>query len=176
MTTKSPLSLLLATVVCCLAFVPMFLTASARAQDRKLRAGLLTAYTATSTYDSGKINYFPHTGYRIFYVDGRFYRNVRNHMGPTDELPFTIAIPAGDYFLLAKSETQGGVKVPFTINPGRWTVVRLDDPTRKGRIPPNVDVIRLPDSSIAGWLFEKRAPGGLLERHSNRFSGIFGGD
>jgi hypothetical protein len=144
-------------------------------RERRLPAGLLTAYTGTSTYDSGQIDYFPHTGYRIFHADGRYYRDVRNHTNSTDELPYTIAIPAGDYFMLAKSETQGGVKVPFAVKPGRWTVVRLDNPTRNGKIPPNVEVIRLPEGEVAGWKFERRAPKGLLNQRAAGLKELFTG-
>jgi hypothetical protein len=136
---------------------------SADDKQGKVLVGLLEVYTGTKTYNSGNILYFPHTSYSIHHANGKFYRYVRNHTTPTDEVPFRILIPAGHYFILARSEKEGRVKVPVTIDPGRARIIRLDDPNQK-RIPSDSKVIRLKDGSVAGWCWSRKAPPGFSER------------
>ena len=119
--------------------------------------GLLEVYTGTKTYNSGDILYFPHTSYAIHHSDGRFYRYVRNHTTPTDEVPFRIPIPAGSYDILARSENEGRVKIPVTVNPGRLLIIRLDNPNRR-RLPSDCEAIRLTNGSVVGWHWSRRAP------------------
>lgn len=149
--------------------------AAGQAADRVVETGMLTAYTGTDTYDSGQVDYYPHTGYRIFHANGSFYRYVKNHTSQTDEMPYRIILPVGKYYVLAESENHGRVKTLISIDPGQWTIVRLDSPTRKGKIPPDVDVIRLADGTVAGWQFKKRAPRGYLNQLNDGFLGPLGG-
>ncbi len=131
----------------------------------KVLAGKLEVYTGTKNYNSGNILYFPHTSYAIYHANGNFYRYVRNSTTPTDEVPFTILIPAGRYFILAQSEKEERVKVPVTIDPGRFVIIRLDDPNRK-RIPFDSHEIRLRDGTVAGWVWSRRARSDFTERRA----------
>jgi hypothetical protein len=93
--------------------------------------GYLKVFSATTEYcnNSGGIMYYPHTRYSILNTDGSRYKWVDNHASDTNESPETVALPAGNYYVLAQSELGGPVKVPVLIKGGQTTVVNLE----KGR-------------------------------------------
>jgi adenine specific DNA methylase Mod len=44
-------------------------------------------YSATDKFIDGDIPYNPHSSYVIYRSDGKFLRNVDNHISPNDEIP-----------------------------------------------------------------------------------------
>jgi hypothetical protein len=98
---------------------------------RTHRSGSLIVYTAII---QPKINpdteFYPHTAYAIYDSRHALVETVRNHIGPWDESPFVVPLPAGRYTVHAESEFSGDVVVPVIIQGGKTTVVNLQRGTR----------------------------------------------
>ena len=62
----------------------------------------------------------------IYTTDGKFLRNVENHISRSDELPELVKLAPGFYTLEARSANDGYVRVAVVINPGRRTILNLD--------------------------------------------------
>ncbi|HSI10695.1 MAG TPA: hypothetical protein VK961_01565 [Chthoniobacter sp.] len=89
--------------------------------------GYLVVYTDTeSPINTGDIQYYPHTPYKIYHRDGTLFKSVRNHFSERDEKPARVSLPPGRYTVVGKSETQGDVAVPVVIGALRTTVVNLE--------------------------------------------------
>ncbi len=93
-----------------------------------------------------------HTSYDIASDDGKFSRQVQNHMDRSDEDPARVFLPPGNYHVTARSSYAGLVIVPVVIQGGRTTVVYLDGST--GPSPFHLDkknLVRFPNGEIVGW-------------------------
>jgi hypothetical protein len=88
--------------------------------------GYLVVYSATDEVSDGDSAFNPHSSYVIYTIDGKFLRNVENHISRTDELPELVKLAAGAYTLEARSANDGYVRVPVVIKPGRQTILDLD--------------------------------------------------
>lgn len=89
--------------------------------------GYLVVYTDTeSPINTGDLQYYPHTPYKIYHRDGTLFKSVRNHVSERDEQPARVSLPPGRYTIVGKSETKGDVAVPVIISPLRTTVVNLE--------------------------------------------------
>jgi hypothetical protein len=97
--------------------------------------GYLVVYTDTeSPINTGDIQYYPHTSYKIYDSNGSLYRSVRNHLSERDEKPARVNLPPGRYTVVGKSETRGEVVVPVIVGALRTTVVNLE---KRGHDTPN---------------------------------------
>lgn len=95
--------------------------------------GYLVVYTDTeSPINTGDLQYYPHTPYKIYKRDGTLYKSVRNHFSERDEKPARVSLPPGRYTVVGKSETQGEVAVPVVIGALRTTVVNLEKRSHEG--------------------------------------------
>jgi hypothetical protein len=95
--------------------------------------GYLVVYTDTeSPINTGDLQYYPHTSYKIYHRDGTLYKSVRNHFSERDEKPTRVSLPPGRYTIVGKSETQGNVAVPVVISTLRTTVVNLEKRSHEG--------------------------------------------
>jgi hypothetical protein len=99
----------------------------AAAQTEKAE-GYLMVYSATDPFDDGGVPYYAHSSYSIYTSDGKFYKNVRNRISPSDEIPTVVMLPAGSYTIEARSESHGYVRVPVFIAAGQRTVLDPDKP------------------------------------------------
>jgi hypothetical protein len=116
------------------------------------RDGTLQVFTATAAIDDGGITYYPHTSYRIYQPDGTFLKFVRNHEDNTDQRPTAITLPAGMYYLIAKSEGYGMVKVPVLIKGYQVTAVYLDNTVMKDAGGQRSDqLVCFPNGWVIGW-------------------------
>jgi hypothetical protein len=96
-------------------------------------AGYLVVYTDTeSPINTGDIQYYPHTSYKVYDSHGTFYCLVRNHLSERDEHPARVSLPPGRYTVVGKSETKGEVAVPVIVNGLRTTVVNLEKRSHDG--------------------------------------------
>jgi hypothetical protein len=96
-------------------------------------SGYLVVYTDTeSPINTGDIQYYPHSGYKIYDRNGTLLRNVRNHLNERDEAPMRVSLPAGKYTVVGRSETQGEVAVPIVVGSLRTTVVNLEKRSHEG--------------------------------------------
>jgi len=62
----------------------------------------------------------------IYTTDGKFLRNVENHISRSDESPELVKLAPGSYTLEARSANDGYVRVAVVIKPGRRTILNLD--------------------------------------------------
>ena len=134
-------------------FVAAFFTAAYGAQSQPLPvllpvgpnsgvehsiAGYLVVYTDTeSPINTGDIQYYPHTSYKVYDSHGTFYCLVRNHLSERDEHPARVSLPPGRYTVVGKSEARGEVAVPVVVSGLRsttvvnfWKSVPTTEPTR----------------------------------------------
>ena len=88
--------------------------------------GYLLVYSATDEFSDGDLAVYPHSSYVIYTSNGKFLRNVENHMSRSDEIPELVKLTPGSYTLEARSGKNGYVRVPVVIKPGRQTIVDLE--------------------------------------------------
>ncbi len=107
---------------------PLFLGAVRPGLDYRtgLSQGYLTVYSATDQFDDGGVPYYAHSSYSIYTTDGKFFKNIENHISRSDELPEIVTLPVGSYTIEARSENEGYLRVHVVISPGLRTVLKLD--------------------------------------------------
>jgi hypothetical protein len=93
----------------------------------ELSQGYLTVYSATDQFDDGGVLYYVHSSYSIYTTDGKFFKNVENHISRSDEIPALVMLSTGSYTIEARSESPGYVRVPIVITAGQRTVVDPDN-------------------------------------------------
>jgi hypothetical protein len=89
-------------------------------------SGYLLVYSATDETRDGDLAFYAHSSYVIYNSDGKFLRNIENHMSRSDELPELVKLPAGSYTIEARSTDDGYVRVHVVIRPGRRTTLYLE--------------------------------------------------
>ncbi len=94
--------------------------------DSELRRGYLKVYSATDEVNDGDAWYFPHSSYAIYTTDGKFFKNVENHISRSDEIAQIVTLPVGSYKVEARSEQDGYVRIAVVIKEGHQTILRLD--------------------------------------------------
>ena len=93
-----------------------------------------------------------HSGYRIYSVDGKQLRYVKNWVGSFNEEPEIVSLAPGRYSVVARATGSEIVKVPVTIEAGKITSLRLDgSKLNQGRRTSTSDFVRLPGGLIVGW-------------------------
>jgi hypothetical protein len=95
--------------------------------------GYLQVYSAIDEINDGGLVYYSHSSYAIYTIDGELFRIVENHISPGDESPELVGLPAGSYVVIARSDRQGDVRIPFAIEEGQLTVLDLDLGERDGQ-------------------------------------------
>ena len=93
----------------------------------ELPQGYLLVYSATDRFDDGGTFYYPHSSYSIYTTDGKFFKNVENHISRSDEIPALVTLPVGSYTILLRSENRGYIRLPIVITPGRRTILDPDE-------------------------------------------------
>src|ERR1019366_2200399 len=70
--------------------------------------GHLRVFSETRTREiGGNTFYYTHTRYSIQDQNGKTVKVVPNHVGDMDELPTLVAIPTGNYNVVAESASYG---------------------------------------------------------------------
>ena len=92
-----------------------------------LPQGYLLVYSATDRFDDGGTFYYPHSSFSIYTTDGKFFKNVENHISRSDEIPALVTLPAGSYTILLRSENRGYIRLPIVITAGRRTILDPDE-------------------------------------------------
>ena len=88
--------------------------------------GYLKVYSATDEFNDSGLAYYSHSSYAIYTIDGELFKNVENHISGSDESPELVALPAGFYLVIARSNRQGDVGIGVAIKAGQLTVLDLD--------------------------------------------------
>jgi hypothetical protein len=120
-------------------------------QANSADVGFLTVYSATawSTGDDDGPRQLNHTDYDISAPDGKLF----GHITSTDEEPPRVSLPAGNYTVVAQSDTAGTVIVPVIIKTGRTTVLHLErqkDWQVAGGVG-SAELLRLPNGQPIGF-------------------------
>jgi len=92
----------------------------------ELPQGYLRVYSATDEFKDGDASYFPHSSYAIYTIDGKLFKNVKNHRSAADEVPEVVALPVGTYTVAARSEKDGYGHVLVVIKEGQQAILDLD--------------------------------------------------
>jgi len=92
----------------------------------ELPQGYLRVYSATDKFNDGDAWYFPHSSYAIYAIDGKLFKNVKNHRSADDEVPEVVALPVGTYTVVARSERDGYGHVLVVIKEGQQAILDLD--------------------------------------------------
>ena len=114
--------------------------------------GFLMVYSATAWTtgdDDDDSRQLKHTDYDINAPDGKLFEHVTN----ADEEPPRVNLPAGNYSVLAQSDTAGTVVVPVVVKTGRTTVLHLErgkDRDIAGDVG-SADLVRLPNGQPIGF-------------------------
>jgi hypothetical protein len=103
------------------------------------RQGYLKVYSASDVIRDGDTRYFPHSSYVIHTIDGRLFKNVKNHRSADDEIPELVALPVGSYRVVARSQGGGYVRMLVVIREDQQTILNLDlwDPTTERQLAHN---------------------------------------
>jgi hypothetical protein len=103
------------------------------------RQGYLKVYSASDVVKDGDTRYFPHSSYVIYTIDGRLFKNVKNHRSTDDEIPELVWLPVGSYRVVARSEGGGYVRMVVVIKEDQQTILNLDlwDPTTERQLAHN---------------------------------------
>jgi hypothetical protein len=88
--------------------------------------GYLTVYSATDRAEDGDLEYYAHSSYTIYTVDGNLFKRVENHMSATDEAPEMVSLPVGSYIVEARSNRDGYIRRLVRIGKRRQTILNLD--------------------------------------------------
>jgi hypothetical protein len=96
--------------------------------------GYLKVYSATDEFNDGGLAYYSHSSYAIYTIDGKPFKSVENHISPSDESPELVALPAGSYLVIARSNRQRDVGIRVAIKAGQLTVLDLDLGERDGQM------------------------------------------
>jgi len=92
----------------------------------QLPQGYLKVYSATDKFNDGDAWYFPHSSYAIYTIDGKLFKNVKNHRLANDEVPEVVALPVGTYTVVARAERDGYGHVLVVIKEGQQAILDLD--------------------------------------------------
>ena len=92
----------------------------------QLPQGYLKVYSATDKFNDGDAWYFPHSSYAIYTIDGKLFKNVKNHRFANDEVPEVVALPVGTYTVVARAERDGYGHVLVVIKEGQQAILDLD--------------------------------------------------
>ena len=90
-------------------------------------AGSLQVYTSQAWRTVGDEGLsFVHTDYEIHSPDGKHEQAVQNFEGNGIEPP-CVSVPVGPHVIVGLASGRGTITAPVTIEPGRVSIVRLDE-------------------------------------------------
>ena len=103
------------------------------------RQGYLKVYSASDVVKDGDTRYFPHSSYVIYTIDGRLFKNIKNHRSADDEIPELVSLPVGSYRVVARSQGGGYVRMLVVIKEDQQTILNLDlgEPTTEKQLAHN---------------------------------------
>jgi len=112
-----------------------------------------SAYDANADFDR-RDNFRPeYSDYKVLTAASELQQRVHNNSGTILQRPKLVALPPGDYRVVAQANGYGVVTVPVTIVAGKDTILHLEG----GTVWPNqpqfneTNAVRLPDGNVVGW-------------------------
>lgn len=119
--------------------------------------GYLKVYSATDEFNDVDAWNFSHSFYAIYTIDGKLFKSVENHISPSDESPELVALPAGSYLVIARSDRYGDVGIRVAIKAGQLTVLDLDRGERDGQMVTLTRVVAPGGQLIGGSRVQARS-------------------
>lgn len=115
---------------------PLFSAPVRPGLDYRMEAteGYLIVYSATDRIVDGDVQYYPHSSYAIYALDGKLVKTVANRVSDSDEAPEIVALPAGSYLIEARSEEEGFLRVHIMIRAGAKTALNLEGRRLNNRV------------------------------------------
>ncbi len=126
--------------------------------------GYLKVYSATDEFNDGGLAYYSHSSYAIYTIDGELFKTVENHISRSGESPELVALPAGFYLVIARSNRQGDVGIRVVIKAGQLTVLDLDLGERDGQMVSFARVVALGGQLIGGSRVQDRRDFSILRK------------
>ena len=112
-----------------------------------------SAYEVNADFSSRDTRRPEYSAYRILSTDGRLQQVVHNNTDTMLQRPKQVALPAGNYRVVAEANGYGVVTVPITIAAGEMTFVHLQGGVAWPDHPAfdQSNAVRLPDGEVVGW-------------------------
>ena len=112
-----------------------------------------SAYEVNADFNSRDAHRPEYSDYRILTGDGRVQQVVHNNTETILQRPNQVALPAGNYRVVAKANGYGVLTIPITIKAGETTFVHLQGGVAWPDHPAfdQSNAVRLPDGEVVGW-------------------------
>jgi hypothetical protein len=112
-----------------------------------------SAYEVNADFNSRDAHRPEYSDYRILTANGQLQQVVHNNTETILQRPKQVALPAGNYRVVAPANGYGVVTVPITIAAGETTIVHLQGGVAWPDHPAfdQSNAVRLPDGEVVGW-------------------------
>jgi hypothetical protein len=114
---------------------------------------VFSAYEVNADFSSRDPHRPEYSDYKILTADGQLQQVVHNNSGTILQRPKQVALPAGNYRVVAEANGYGFVTIPVLVAPGETTIVHLQGGVAWPDNPAfgQSNAVRLPDGEIVGW-------------------------
>jgi hypothetical protein len=112
-----------------------------------------SAYQVNADFNSRDPNRREHSNYKILDQDKKLLEWIHNQTDDIFQNAVPVKLPAGEYFVVARSNCFGIVTIPVIMDAGRETVLHLNggDKWSEGTAIIAANAVCLPDGEIVGW-------------------------
>lgn len=112
--------------------------------------GSLIVYSDTEAPVGDPGDYSPHTGYKLYSMEGQVLQSVQNRSATDWREPKTLRLGVGRYLVTAFAPRVGLVSVPVVIGEEQITVVDLNHEVLPGSVVAGEQWVRLPNGQVIG--------------------------
>jgi len=112
--------------------------------------GTMIVYTDTEGPLADPADYSPHTGYKLYSMDGRLLQAVENRSVTDGRQPKALRLGVGRYLVTASAPRVGLVSIPVVIGEEQVTVVDLNREVLPNLLVAGEEWVRLPNGEIIG--------------------------
>jgi hypothetical protein len=111
-----------------------------------------SAYEVNADFNSRDVDRPEYSDYRIYSADGKLLQKVHNDSGTIFQDPRRVALPVGNYQVVAQANIGfGHVTIPVSVEANRTTMLRLSGNWSGGYQFNQTNAVRLPDGQIVGY-------------------------
>jgi len=112
--------------------------------------GSMIVYTDTEGPLGDPGDFSPHSGYKLYSMDGRLLQTVENRSVTDGRQPKTLRLGVGRYMVTALAPRVGPVSVPVVIGEEQVTVVDLNREVLPNLLAAGEEWVRLPNGQVIG--------------------------
>ena len=110
-----------------------------------------SAYKVNADFNAPNPNHREYSDYNILDSNKKLVKRIHNVTEGILEGAVSVELPAGKYFVDARSNGYGRVNVPVIVASGQHTVIHLDGSDSDKSAFNAANAVRLPDGEIIGW-------------------------